>query len=383
MLGWLRRVMMKAKTLLGLVVLATVALWALTAGCVTEEEVEQAPTPTPWPSPGAPGDRPATGPTPIPASEQLPVTVKDIQQATDGTYFVPDRGDGCSFQEVMRQEFYGAEWVLLGNSRCALYWRYAPSTGEVAGVPVVMADQLPTATPSGFSGPTPTPAPLAVTPKPGRTTDVWGKDIKLGGDGNYSRADTGDGCGQYREVARLTDESGEWVYLQSPTCEPDVLFSAKTGNTLYLLPNFRLGPDGKYLMLDPVGCNYREVSRSTEEGRLWIRLESPTHCRDAVLYGPTLGQQRMVPPPSPTPTPTATPPIPGVPRSDPPSPSEIKLGPDGKYFIPDRGDGCPWTESGRMTFLDGTVDISFRTECDANFSWSFRPQTGEVFGVTP
>jgi hypothetical protein len=214
---------------------------------------------------------------------------------------------------------------------------------------------------------------------------VRGEDIKLGDDGKYSRADAADGCGEYREVARIKDDTGEWVYLQSPTCEPDVLFSPATGETRYLLPDFRLGPDGRFLRVD-IGnewCNFREVSRYTEDGLLWIRLESPTYCRAAILYAPTGAEQRMVPPPSPTPSATATPPIKGVPRGDPPAPSEIKQGPDGKYFIPDRGDGCPWTESGRVVLLDGTVDISFRTECTANFSWSFRPETGEVFGASP
>jgi hypothetical protein len=316
------------------------------------------------------------------------VTVNDIQQGPDGKYFVLDRGDCCPFHEVMREDFGNGEWVLLGNSSCELYWRYSPVTREVAGVPVVMADEWPPATPgatpSGYAGPTltPTMSPLAVTPKPGRSNGPWPEEIKLGDDGKYFRADTGDGCA-YSEVSRIADVSGEWVYLQSPTCEPDVIFSPATGEMRLILPSFRLGPDGKFLRLDNVGCAYHEASRFTEEGYLWIRLESPTHCRDAVLYAPTRGVERNERPPSPTPSPTATPPIPGVPRGDPPSPSEIKQGPDGKYFIPDRGDGCPWSESGRVTLLDGTVDISFGTECDANFSWSFRPQTGEVFVVTP
>ncbi len=321
-------------------------------------------------------------PTPIPASAQLPVKAADIQQGPDGKLFVPDRGDGCGFQEIMRKDFDGREWVLLGNPECEMAWRYAPDTGEVAPVDVVTPDKLPTATPSNYHGPTPTPPPLAVTPKPGRTQGVWGEDIKLGADGKYSRADFGDGCGEYREVGRLSDDTGEWVYLQSATCEPDVLFSPATGETQYLLPSFRLEPDGKYIKADTVGCNYREVSRSIEDGHLWIRLESP-RCHEAILFAPTLGEERKVLPPSPTPTPTATPPIKGVARSDPPSPSEIKKGPDGKYFVPDRGDGCPWREGSRGTLPDGTPLVVLQTDCDVRYAWGYHPATGEVNRIAP
>ena len=143
--------MMKAKTLLGLVVLATVALWALAGGCVTEEEVEQAPTaaPTLWQSPRAPATGAITasptrapapapvgtarpipssteptlgaavepsvslpdGPTPTPGSPASPtpkpgramVAPADfIHSAPDGKYFIPDGGDGCYYVKVWR-----------------------------------------------------------------------------------------------------------------------------------------------------------------------------------------------------------------------------------------------------------------------------------------
>jgi len=263
-------------------------------------------------------------PTPVPASAQLPVEATDIQVGPNGKLFVSDRGDGCPLREIMRKTFEGREWVLLGNSSCSLYWRYAPDTGEVAPVPVVTGvSESEAESPPQYQGTPPIFPPLP-TPKPGAMA-VPPAYYKLGPDGKYFRADAGDGC-VYQEVSRYVDQGQEWVLLQSPICA-DILFSPTTGDIRNLFPT------------------------------------------------PTL-------PVTPKPTTTPTPITSGVPRSEPPSPSEIKLGPDGKYFIPDRGDGCPWTENIRNTSADGEITVFFETECPTNFWWGYDLSTGEISGWT-
>ena len=271
------------------------------------------------------GQVPFPSPTPVPASAQLPVEAADIQVGPNGKLFVADRGDGCPLSEVMRKTFEGREWVLLGNPSCSLYWRCAPDTGEVAPVPVVTGiSESEAESPPPYQGTPPIFPPLP-TPKPGAIA-VPPAYYQLGPDGKYFRADAGDGC-VYQEVSRYVDQGQEWVLLQSPTCA-DILFSPTTGEIRNLFPT------------------------------------------------PTL-------PVTAEPTPTATPLTTGVPRKDDiPSASEVKQDADGKYFIPDRGDGCPWTESVTNTSADGEITVFFETECPADFWWSYRPSTGEIDGVT-
>jgi hypothetical protein len=216
----------------------------------------------------------------------------------------------------MRKTFEGREWVLLGNSSCSLYWRYAPDTGEVAPVPVVTGSPEAEGS-SQYQGPGPTPKPGAMAVPPAY--------YKLGPDGKYFRADAGDGC-VYQEVSRSVDQGQEWVLLQSPTCR-DILFSPTTGEVRDLFPT------------------------------------------------PTL-------PVTPEPTPIPTPVTMGEPLRDIPSASEVKQDADGKYFIPDRGDGCLWTERARNTSTDGEITVFFETECPADFWWSYNLSTGEISGWT-
>jgi hypothetical protein len=263
-------------------------------------------------------------PTPVPASAQLPVEAADIQVGPDGKLFVGDRGDGCPLSEVMRKTFQGREWVLLGNPSCNLYWRYAPDTGEVAPVPVVRGvSESEAESPAPYQGTPPIFPPLP-TPKPGAIA-VPPAYYQLGPDGKYFRADAGDGC-VYQEVSRYVEHRQEWVLLQSPTCA-DILFYPTTGEIRNLFPT------------------------------------------------PTLP---VTPEPTPTPTPLAM----GEPRRDIPSSSEVKQDADGKYFIPDRGDGCPWTESVRNTSADGEITVFFETECPTNFWWGYDLSTGEISGWT-
>ncbi len=98
-------------------------------------------------------------------------------------------------------------------------------------------------------------------------------------------------------------------------------------------------------------------------------------------------------PPSPTAqaaAPTALPTkIPFQPRRDLPTVAEIMVDANGKYFIPDRGDGCPWFEYKRETIplVDpkGTAftEVIFTTPCDADFSWVYRVETGELIPMSP
>ncbi|HXF51771.1 MAG TPA: hypothetical protein VNM43_08835 [Dehalococcoidia bacterium] len=115
---------------------------------------------------------------------------------------------------------------------------------------------------------------------------------------------------------------------------------------------------------------------------------------------PTATVATMVPP-SPTAqaaAPTALPTkIPLQPRRDIPTAAEIMVDANGKYFIPDRGDGCPWFERARATlnvpnYETLTVEpkmppvltlVAFGTPCEADFFWVYSVETGEVRLVLP
>jgi len=246
------------------------------------------------------------------------VMAKDIQQGSDGKYFVPDRGDCCPFHEVMRQDFGDGEWVLLGNSSCELYWRYAPDTGEVVASPVMTPDKFPTPTPSAYEGPTPSPVPpghFSTQPTPAIRPQP--EDARLAADGKYAIPDKGDG--------------GTW----------------------------------------------QEAARETIDGQLWVVLESP-QCTGQFWFAPDTGDTRLDLHSTPRPTPTAIPPSPSVPRLDKPLPSEIQTGPDGKYYIADRGDGCPWTEWQRSVQTDGRTKVVLTTVCENGIALWYFPETGEV-----
>lgn len=310
---------MKANPLLGLVVLAMGPLSAMVGGCAAEEEVEQAPTPTPWHSSEPPTSQPCViGLTPIPASEQLPVTVNDIQQGLDGKYFIPDRGDCCPFHEAMRHTVEGMEWVILGNPNCEVYWDFAPETGKVAEVPVMTPDELPTATTSAYQGPLPSPVPpghFSTQPTPAIRPQP--EDARLAADGKYAIPDKGD------------------------------------------------------------GCTWQEAAREIIDGRSWVVLESP-QCTGQFWFAPATDDTRLDLHPTPRPTPTAAPPSPSVPRLDKPLPSEIQTGPDGKYYIADRGDGCPWTEWQRSAQTDGRTKVVLTTVCEDGIALWYFPETGEM-----
>ena len=72
-----------------------------------------------------------------------------------------------------------------------------------------------------------------------------------------------------------------------------------------------------------------------------------------------------------------------VPIRDVPSPNEIQLGTDGQYFIADRGDGCTWHEYLRRTEPDIGTEVFLRTDCPADFAFTFRLDSGEVLLLLP
>ncbi len=318
-------------------------------------------------------------PTPIPASAQLPVTAADIQQGADGKLFVPDRGDGCGFQEVMRKTVEGTEWVVLANSRCSVYWDYAPGTGAVVADPVMTPDKVATSTPPEHAGPTPSPVPpghFSIEPTPALAPQP--DDARIAADGKYSIPDKGDGC-TWRETGRDVIDGQQWVVLDSPQCAGQFWFAPGTGDTrLDLHPTFGLGADGKYFRLDlGDGCDFREVSRFVEGGREWVRLQSAT-CSGEFLFAPLSFEVRTV-----VASPTPTPAVSAVPRIARPSGSEVKLDPDGKYYVPKGAEGCAWTESLRRVQADGTLKVVLGTECTPDLWLWYYPQTGETILVTP
>ena len=68
----------------------------------------------------------------VKASDQLPVEAKDIQLGADGKYFIPDRGDGCRYEETGRGPgISGFDEVFLWAPHCEGGWTFVPSTGQL------------------------------------------------------------------------------------------------------------------------------------------------------------------------------------------------------------------------------------------------------------
>jgi hypothetical protein len=78
-----------------------------------------------------------------------------------------------------------------------------------------------------------------------------------------------------------------------------------------------------------------------------------------------------------SPTPDTRVPM-GLPTLD-----QIQLGPDGKYFVADRGDGCTWVEYLRDTSPVIGLQVFLRTDCPADFGFTYRPERGEILVLVP
>jgi hypothetical protein len=67
---------------------------------------------------------------PVKAGDQLKVTAKDIQIGSDGKYYVPDRGDGCAYEQDL-----STDWgLVLRAPGCEAFWIQVAEQGEVAPV---------------------------------------------------------------------------------------------------------------------------------------------------------------------------------------------------------------------------------------------------------
>jgi len=105
------------------------------------EELVPEPTATPQPPPSEGKESVTPAPLGCPdcavkATDQLRVEVKDIQLGADGKYFVPDRGDGCRYEEQWRlpsrfEQSKGLDEVLLWAPGCELIITFVPATGEI------------------------------------------------------------------------------------------------------------------------------------------------------------------------------------------------------------------------------------------------------------
>lgn len=142
-----------------------------------------------------------------------------------------------------------------------------------------------------------------------------------------------------------------------------------------------------------------------------VRASQHTTPEQAIVESPTATATPLptdTPEPAPTaapPSPTAVPPsptaeaaaptalptkIPLQARRDVPTVAEIMVDANGKYFIPDRGDGCPWFEFSRVVApVPGKTDeswteVNLYTPCDSGgIFWPYRVETGEVFAASP
>jgi hypothetical protein len=102
--------------------------------------------------------------------------------------------------------------------------------------------------------------------------------------------------------------------------------------------------------------------------------ESPTETPPAPTAGPTTTE----PPLQESPTPDTRIAIRDLPTLD-----LIQLGPDGKYFIADRGDGCTWMEYFRRNDPDIGEEVFLQTDCITDFAIAFQPESGGISMLVP
>lgn len=61
---------------------------------------------------------------------------------------------------------------------------------------------------------------------------------------------------------------------------------------------------------------------------------------------------------------------------------EVQLAADGKYYIPDRGDGCAYFETGRtpeITYEGGVLPAEVMLWADGcEIGWHYEPSTGHI-----
>ena len=377
---------MKLKPLLALAALAAVGLEATMGGCVVEE-VEQPPTATPQHGTGTAAAGAITvAPTHAPAP-----TSDFVELDADGKYYIPDGGDGCYYVEVWRVELQGESWVGLQAPDCSekgdLVWEFAPASEKLRPV-LILQDPLLRET-----GPSPIPVPPSF--------------FQQRPDGTYFRADAGDGCSYYEEVARYTRDGKDWIILQSPPCDLALLVALGTWDERLMFayrppdlsppptapalrwPNpfptaedVQVGLEGKYIIRGRSdGCDYDEEQRSTrpEDGRLWVLLRSPECALVGLLVPGLQSDLEVIAMPTPPVPPTL-----GVAIERNPSPEEIRQDSEARYFIPDRGDRCVWIEEQRLTLIplrgeERILVFLYSEECHPDFFFWYDPTDQRIF----
>jgi hypothetical protein len=101
---------------------------------------------------------------------------------------------------------------------------------------------------------------------------------------------------------------------------------------------------------------------------------SPTAVEATLTPAATLEATTVPPPPTGTPDTR-------VPSRDLPTLDQIRLDSDGKYFVDDRGDGCPLFEVHRANVTYGgqtVLEVVLQSDCHADFIFAYQPELGEI-----
>lgn len=121
---------------------ATVAATVTTATSVAPTSTLRAPTATAAPATEPPPTEPPPTRPPVPTATEdtrvsmgLP-TAAQIQLGKDGTYFVADRGDGCTWVEYLRDNHPEIGLQVFLRTDCAVDFgvEFRPETGDVIAI---------------------------------------------------------------------------------------------------------------------------------------------------------------------------------------------------------------------------------------------------------
>jgi hypothetical protein len=66
----------------------------------------------------------------VEARDQLKVTAEDLRLGKDGKYYVPDRGDGCAYE----QDTSSSWGLVLRAPGCEMFWVQVSEPGELRPV---------------------------------------------------------------------------------------------------------------------------------------------------------------------------------------------------------------------------------------------------------
>jgi hypothetical protein len=324
---------------------------------------------------------PDLSPPPTPVTLRWPnpfPTAEEVEIGPDGKYIIRGRGDGCDYDEQERTARPdGRLWILLRSPECSPLGLLIP--GRQGNLEVMAI-------------PTPPVPPIPGVPIE-RSPDR--QEIRQDSKGKYFVPDRGDRC-VWTEQQRLTltplhGEEHVVVFLYSEECQPDFYFWYDLADQLIIayeryvpegqpLPNplwplplaledIQQDEAGKYFVPPRAdGCAYREQGGAVIDGKTWVMLSAPG-CYILWRFAPATSELFPMN-------------YLWWPIREMPSPSDFKLDSDGKYYLPDRGDGCPWTENIRNTSADGEITVFFETECPTNFWWGYDLSTGEISGWT-